>query len=252
MTLAKRAGARAPASTGFTLIELLVVVAIIAILAAVLFPVFARAREQARMIVCLGNVRQLGHAFKMYLNDSGGLYPSIGANAMPRGSDWVGVGGAWKRPEYIIADVERGSLWPYTSEKKIYVCPSDKAYYLYQHRKVELSYMMTDPFDVRAGGATHEDEVQYGSQTIMLIEEGAENWHNDGSFYPYYNAEDYRQGGSWADIPADWHFGRCMVLFADCHAGSYLKEDIKPSGGVPGGGPYPKYFHRFQLRRDKE
>lgn len=54
---------------GFTLIELLVVIAIIAILAAILFPVFARAREKARQSACLSNVKQLGTAFQMYVQD---------------------------------------------------------------------------------------------------------------------------------------------------------------------------------------
>ena len=60
---------------GFTLIELLVVIAIIAVLAAILFPVFARAREQARLSVCTSNVKQLGLALNMYANDYDGLYP---------------------------------------------------------------------------------------------------------------------------------------------------------------------------------
>jgi prepilin-type N-terminal cleavage/methylation domain-containing protein/prepilin-type processing-associated H-X9-DG protein len=55
--------------TGFTLIELLVVIAIIAILAAILFPVFARAREKARMTSCLSNVKQLGLGIMMYVQD---------------------------------------------------------------------------------------------------------------------------------------------------------------------------------------
>ncbi|MFO7945914.1 MAG: prepilin-type N-terminal cleavage/methylation domain-containing protein [Armatimonadota bacterium] len=57
------------ARKGFTLIELLVVIAIIAILAAILFPVFARAREKARQTSCLSNLKQMGNAFQMYVQD---------------------------------------------------------------------------------------------------------------------------------------------------------------------------------------
>src|SRR5437763_1318002 len=61
--------ARRIAASAFTLIELLVVIAIIAILAAILFPVFAQAREQARQTVCISNTRQIGMAVQMYLED---------------------------------------------------------------------------------------------------------------------------------------------------------------------------------------
>jgi prepilin-type N-terminal cleavage/methylation domain-containing protein/prepilin-type processing-associated H-X9-DG protein len=63
------------ARRGFTLIELLVVIAIIAILAAILFPVFARAREQARKAVCTSNLKQLVLAFRMYADDYDGYSP---------------------------------------------------------------------------------------------------------------------------------------------------------------------------------
>ena len=63
--------------TGFTLIELLVVIAIIAILAAILFPVFAQARAKARGIACLSNVKQVGTAFAMYVQDYDETTPSM-------------------------------------------------------------------------------------------------------------------------------------------------------------------------------
>ena len=67
----------------FTLVELLVVIAIIAILAAILFPVFARARENARRASCQSNMKQIATAMLMYVNDNKGKLPPCRIQAMP-------------------------------------------------------------------------------------------------------------------------------------------------------------------------
>jgi prepilin-type N-terminal cleavage/methylation domain-containing protein len=79
---------------GFTLIELLVVIAIIAILAAILFPVFAQAREQARKSMCLSNCKQLGTAMQMYAQDYDDMLPGWDNPGAPR-SRANGAGRSW-------------------------------------------------------------------------------------------------------------------------------------------------------------
>ncbi|MFO7947690.1 MAG: prepilin-type N-terminal cleavage/methylation domain-containing protein [Armatimonadota bacterium] len=92
---------------GFTLIELLVVIAIIAILAAILFPVFARAREKARQSACLSNLKQMGLACLMYVQDYDEMSP---AARMYGGLNWYQF------------------LQPYMKNTGILVCPSMKQY----------------------------------------------------------------------------------------------------------------------------
>src|SRR6266550_1572052 len=78
---------------GFTLIELLVVIAIIALLAAILFPVFARARENARKSSCMNNLKQIGIGISQYVQDYDGLFfptqQAIGAGTPGQGSTFV-------------------------------------------------------------------------------------------------------------------------------------------------------------------
>jgi len=105
------------ARSGFTLIELLVVIAIIAILAAILFPVFAQAREKARSTTCLSNCRQIGLAFQMYAQDYDQTYTWQG----PKLGDDVGdYGRPEAKPNWIT------ELMPYSKNKGIFICPSSQ------------------------------------------------------------------------------------------------------------------------------
>ncbi len=128
---------------GFTLIELLVVIAIIAILAAILFPVFARAREKARQTSCLSNVKQLMLAFQMYCQDYDERTPRYAGYRPP--DEVIPPGGYdyW----FVL-------LQPYTKNPQIFSCPS------------------TSFSGIRSGGvsATHPDfpdGVNYGYNTYL-------------------------------------------------------------------------------------
>jgi prepilin-type N-terminal cleavage/methylation domain-containing protein/prepilin-type processing-associated H-X9-DG protein len=96
---------------GFTLIELLVVIAIIAILAAILFPVFAKAREKARQTSCLSNLKQLGLATLQYVQDYDEVLPHH-----QRSGRTITV---------------QSQIQPYLKNEQIWVCPSQSALYYY-------------------------------------------------------------------------------------------------------------------------
>jgi len=138
-------------SKGFTLIELLVVIAIIAILAAILFPVFAQAREKARQSSCANNLKQMGIAHKLYLDDYDGTFaPNVGYNTLGQFS-----GGQMSWADFLKT---------YNKSLSSYTCPSDIHTYSYSRNTYEGGYSMD-------GNTLHnENDIKENTKFIDFFE----------------------------------------------------------------------------------
>lgn len=175
---------------GFTLVELLVVIAIIAILAALLSPALKRAREKARQIVCLNNLKQVHFAFASYANDYNNYYPKC----------WDG--------SYMWCDLlgRQGYLKEWYREP-VLICPSNDR--PQPHWLARESYVMNITLDLL--GSQRVDMLPWPAKTFLLTDNGNFGMYylaNNGSYYP-----------AWRDSSAPrLHGGGCNWVFVDGHA----------------------------------
>jgi len=164
----------------FTLIELLVVIAIIAILAAILFPVFARARENARRASCMSNLKQIGLATMMYVQDYDERYPlgivgdipvtaptgylsgSAYCTGMPCGEFTVGDGHNSSGKYVSWMDL----LQPYTKSVQVFVCPSQtSASYSGYGYSLYINNLKNSPYQ-----PANEAQLNNPSVTAMMMD----------------------------------------------------------------------------------
>lgn len=201
---------------GFTLIELLVVIAIIAILAAILFPMFASAKERSRVTTCLSNLRNLSVACKLYADNNGGKLPMSYINAYPGQAekDWCG----WIRPaDATGVDLTKAAIWEYCSKSaRLFLCPTDfrvmttSTNMRYnKSRDCPVSYAMNWMLGWSAQRPMC-DTIRRQTQVLLLIHEGRDQI-DDGCFC-------WQVGNRNLNLPTKIHYNGSTVSYLDTHA----------------------------------
>ena len=223
----------------FTLIELLVVIAIIAVLAAILFPIFAQAREAARKTACLSNMRQIGMSTRMYMQDYEDRFPQTKqTNAQPQIDDYDG---SLENPDY-------GSIFamilPYTGhggqsnedhlfQQRIFACPDDPTPFDPNCPNViniggphVISYLVNAYFvwGLRDAGVSKPAEtIIYTERRSQTSAKGTLPYCDD-IYHPWFDASNPNIAPPEMDalegaMATDRHQGGMNYVFTDGHSG---------------------------------
>jgi prepilin-type N-terminal cleavage/methylation domain-containing protein len=173
---------------GFTLIELLVVITIIAILAAILFPVFARAKAAAKQTACISNLKQIGTSMSLYMTDYDDIFPyAVDASDKFNPSIWAHEPAFQAQIPYMLELPD--ALMPYTKSKEIFKCPADTGTRVLDNHFPDVFVSAPSLYSTYHSSYLFRTEIafKFFSQTrfqlpadVNILFDGAGHWHGGG------------------------------------------------------------------------